>query len=87
MDKQIDSWNLTQIFLNNHNRKKPYIDTLTVLKVLDDQDYKIVSLKIEISRLENQLNNRSMQIDALQNNENHIDKYDTYITHQTNEHK
>lgn len=58
MDKQIESWNLTQIFVNNHNRRKPYIDTLTVLKVLDDQDYKIVSLKIEISRLENQLSNR-----------------------------
>ena len=57
MDKQIDSWNLKQIFMNSQNRKKPYIDTLTVLKVLDDQDYKIVSLKIEISRLEQELDN------------------------------
>lgn len=47
----MDTWNLTDIFTSTHNKKKPYIDTITVLKVLDDQDYKIVSMKIEIAKL------------------------------------
>lgn len=44
MDKQIQNWNLTQIFKNSHS--KPYIDMDTVLKVFGDQDYEIASIKI-----------------------------------------
>lgn len=47
MDKQIEAWNLQKIFSLSKN--KPYIDMLTVSKVFADQDYEIVSTKIDIA--------------------------------------
>lgn len=47
MERQIESWNLND-YLNNNLNKKPYIDMATVEKVVGDQDYNIVSLKMQI---------------------------------------
>ena len=46
MDRQIDTWNLSKLF--KRSNKKPYIDMATVEKVFGDQDYSIVSKKMEI---------------------------------------
>ena len=48
MERQINVWNLHDHAVNNFT-KKPYIDMATVEKVVNDQDYNIVSLKIEIA--------------------------------------
>lgn len=45
MERQIEAWSLTDYVLTT---KKPYIDMATVETVLKDQDFNIVSLKIEI---------------------------------------
>lgn len=50
MDKQIETWNLEKIF--NSSKNKPYIDMITVSKVFADQDYEIVSTKIDIAKYE-----------------------------------
>ena len=39
-------WNLSKLFKKSN--KKPYIDMATVEKVFADQDYSIVSKKMEI---------------------------------------
>lgn len=54
MERQIDLWNLNDHAVN-HLTKKPYIDMATVEKVVNDQDYNIVSLKIEIAEQEKKL--------------------------------
>ncbi len=56
MDKQIEAWNLEKIFTNSKN--KPYIDMITVSRVFADQDYEIVSTKIDIARHEKILQDR-----------------------------
>lgn len=63
MDKQIESWNLSQLFADS--RKKPYIDMATVSKVCSDQDYEIVSNKITIAKLEHTLDEREHAIQDL----------------------
>lgn len=50
MDRQIESWGLKKTFANNSS--KPYIDSATAEKVLDDQDYSITSIKIQIMQLQ-----------------------------------
>ncbi len=50
MDKQIETWNLEKVFSCSKN--KPYIDMMTVSKVFADQDYEIVSTKIDIAKYE-----------------------------------
>jgi len=47
MERQIDSWNLAD-YSANALTKKPYIDMGTVEKVVGDQDYSIVSMKMQI---------------------------------------
>jgi hypothetical protein len=47
MERQIDSWNLNECQASSL-AKKPYIDMATVEKVVADQDYNIVSLKMQI---------------------------------------
>jgi len=47
MERQIDSWNLAD-YAANTLTKKPYIDMGTVEKVVGDQDYNIVSMKMQI---------------------------------------
>lgn len=50
MERQIETWNLSE-----GQTKKPYVDMATVETVLKDQDYHIVSMKIEINKLSKQL--------------------------------
>lgn len=50
MKKQIDSWNLERSMILSDN-KKPYIDSTTMEKVYHDQDFSVVSMKIELSEL------------------------------------
>lgn len=50
MERQIEAWNLSE-YVHSNNSKKPYIDMATVEKVLADQDYNIVSMKIQIFEL------------------------------------
>ncbi len=50
MERQIETWNLSE-----GSTKKPYVDMATVDTVLNDQDYQIVSMKMEIHELERQL--------------------------------
>ena len=45
MGRQIEAWGL------NDRQARPYVDTSTMHKVLSDQDYSIVSLKIQIMQL------------------------------------
>ena len=47
MDRQIEAWNLTE-YASLGSNKKPFVDTATVEAVLRDQDYQIVSMKMEI---------------------------------------
>jgi hypothetical protein len=49
MDRQIETWGLRKAFVNTSS--KPYIDTATAEKVLQDQDYSITSIKIMIVQL------------------------------------
>jgi hypothetical protein len=64
MDRQIESWNLND-YLNGSISKKPYIDMATVEKVVADQDYNIVSLKMQIFELERVLDERAKECDAI----------------------
>lgn len=53
MDRQIEYWSLKEYMATTG--KKIYIDTATLEKVLADQDYNIVSMKIDIVELEKTL--------------------------------
>ena len=50
MERQIEAWNLTDC-AHPYNNKKPYIDMAIVEKVVTDQDYNIVSMKMHIFEL------------------------------------
>ena len=50
MQKQIDSWNLEKYPLLE-GKKTPYLDSSTMEKVFQDQDYSVVTMKIELDRL------------------------------------
>ena len=50
MERQIEAWNLNET-INPNNPKKPYIDTATFEKVIADQDYNVVSMKMQIFEL------------------------------------
>ena len=52
MERQIEAWGLTD------GQPRPYVDTSTRQKVLSDQDYSIVSLKLQIIDLERELEAR-----------------------------
>lgn len=49
MQKQIDSWNLEKHPLLG--KKVPYLDSTTMDRVFQDQDYSVVTMKIELARL------------------------------------
>ena len=57
MDKLIEAWSLEKIFASSNS--KPYIDMITVSRVFADQDYEIVSTKIDIARYERVLEEKS----------------------------
>lgn len=63
MDKQIEAWNLEKVFTGS--KSKPYIDMMTVSKVFADQDYEIVSTKIDIAKYEQVLQEKEQEIDRL----------------------
>lgn len=50
MQKQIDYWNLEKYPLLE-GKKTPYLDSNTMDKVFQDQDYSVVTMKIELTRL------------------------------------
>jgi len=47
MERQIEAWNLND-YAQLTNQKKLYIDMATFSKVISDQDYSIVSMKMQI---------------------------------------
>jgi uncharacterized protein (DUF3084 family) len=61
MKKQIDSWNLERSMILSEN-KKPYIDSTTMEKVYQDQDFSVVSMKIELNDLSQALADRETVI-------------------------
>lgn len=50
MKRQIDSWDLERSMIISEN-KKPYIDSTTMEKVFRDQEFSVVSMKIELTEL------------------------------------
>jgi hypothetical protein len=65
MERQIEAWNLNDC-LSTSAGKKPYIDMTTVERVVCDQDYNIVSLKMQIFELEKEVEDRSKEYEAIQ---------------------
>jgi hypothetical protein len=65
MKKQIDSWNLERSMIFSEN-KKPYIDSTTMEKVYHDQDFSVVSMKIELNELAQVINEKDCIIKASQ---------------------
>lgn len=47
MERQIEAWNLSE-YVSMQSSKKPFVDTATVQTVVADQDYQIVSMKMDI---------------------------------------
>jgi cell division protein FtsB len=81
MERQVDAWNLKD-FVNVPNSRKPYIDMATVEKVLADQDYSIVSTKMEIAQLEAQLQEREATFSKLTERNREVGKIVSLLNHE-----
>lgn len=55
MQKQIDYWNLEKYPLLE-GKNTPYLDSNTMDKVFQDQDYSVVTMKIELAKLTELMN-------------------------------
>lgn len=64
MERQIESWNIGE-YVNLNPNKRPYIDMATVETVMADQDYQIVSMKMEIYDLEKELEGKEEEATKL----------------------
>lgn len=73
MKKQIDSWNLERSMILSEN-KKPYIDSTTMEKVYQDQDFSVVSMKIELNELSHTLAEKE---EVLRKQQERISGFDT----------
>jgi len=82
MERQIESWNLTDCNNTTGSNKKPYIDMATVEKVLSDQDYSIVSIKMQIFELENQLQEREETFLKMLERNKEVDKISSVLNHE-----
>lgn len=81
MQRQIDSWNLADSQAAAL-AKKPYIDMATVERVLADQDYNIVSLKMQIFQLEKELELRNTHYDVIHSRNKEANKIASVFNHE-----
>lgn len=81
MERQIDSWNLAD-YAASGLTKKPYIDMATVEKVLIDQDYNIVSMKMTICDLEKTLALREQHLQGLVDRSRDMHKLSSLLNHE-----
>lgn len=81
MDKQIENWGIKQ-YMKNISIKKPYLDLSTVEKVLADQDYNIVSIKIDNFELEKELARREEQHNEVSDDNRNADKIVSLLNHE-----
>lgn len=79
MERQIEAWNLADYVQTN--QKKPYIDMATVETVLGDQDYHIVSMKMQIFELEGQLQEKENEHSSILQQNKDSDKMIRLLNH------
>lgn len=85
MERQIEAWNLGELVQGNP--KKPYIDMATVETVLADQDYHIVSMKMQIFELERQLEDKELEYQQLLQQNNDSGQVARLLNHEIAERK